>query len=696
MRTTHPLWCIRQCHVALARRSHGGTAQTQRELERLALLEQCMTQPAETRAHQVPAATAASTAAYLRELPQRVERMRGVAATEDSGEAFADRSVAGTSASTSLPTEHGESRRSSGEVSAPQVTTLSQFLSACKEHRIQYSSSTDPAPRKQGREVLRSFWRRHASSAVACCYERVRDLGFVADIGLADAGLHLGIRDMRNMLHGLQTERAVASSLDTTRILGYLVRELEYWERRQDNESDRDAAPTPVSLIAFREALTSVALERLASLFVELSPRAENFTPPAVQTATNTPALPGTAFLPGPTSGVDAVWGLEVLAVLHARDATEDVLEDVWNTKQLRLLRQQREPAHLRSGLALQEVSGVTLPISELANEVQYLLVSELFRVVAVRRRDLRMTDIVHAYAMLRVHLRLLWPPYGRQEQLQPSGAARHYSCRSGPVESNRQCAASALAPAPARRRPLWYEKDTLFRITWGLAVALARKDRVFISSYHFVKIVAVLAKLPAFVLSQEPHVKGALRSFELPHRSTAPRRDADEEDEEARFVSATIAAEVMRQEMASEADSKPTTVVALHPSDFWRFMVAKACVFVPSLPAEQRRIVCRSLHLAITEKRAHLLSLDNGGTVRASRVPRSVRQVRSGSTGGRFGSRSVSQDSSGTTFAAEILRPLVEEMEDYPEPYEVCVRDPRLHSPLPRVAPRQRPKGRR
>ncbi|CAC9513615.1 conserved hypothetical protein [Leishmania infantum JPCM5] len=696
MRTAHPLRCLRRCHFVLARRGHGGTAQMQRELKRLALLEEFMTQPAETRAQQAPATTAACTAAYLRELPQRVEQMRGIAATANGDQALPEHGVAGTSASATLLTEHEESRRPSGEVSAPQVSTLSQFLSACKKHRVRYSSSADPALRKQGRDVFRSFWSRHASSAVACCYESVRDLGFVADIGLADTGLHLGMRDMRGMLRVLQTNHAAASSLDTTRVLGYLARELQYWESRKDSESDGSTAPAPVSLMAFRAALTDVALGRLASIFVQQRHCAESFTRPRVKAAANVPASDDSVFPPAQASGADAVWGLEALSVLHARDATEGVLEDVWTGKQLCLLRQQREPAHLRSTPAFPDVPSATVPMSALATEVQHLLVSELFRVVAARRRDLRMTDIVHAYALLRVHLRLLWPPYGRQPPPQPSRAARHHSRGCASVERDRSHAASTSAPATAQRRPLWYEKDTLFRVTWGLAVALASKDRVFISGYHFVKIVAVLAKLPAFVLSQEPHVKTELRRFELPHRGVAFRRDAAEDDAESRFVCATIAAEVIRQEMAVEAGSKPPTAVALHPSDFWRFIVAKACVFVPSLPPEQRRIVCRSLHLAITEKRAHLLPLHASATARSAPVLQSARRVRSDSIGRQFGSRTVSPDGSGAASASEILRPLVEEMEDYPEPYEACIKDHRPRSPPPRVAPRRRPQWQR
>ncbi|GET90761.1 hypothetical protein, conserved [Leishmania tarentolae] len=691
MRTAYPLRCLRRCHFALARRGHGGTAQMQRELKKLALLEEFMTQPAEVRAQQAPATTAACTAAYLRDLPQRVERMRGIGATANGDQAPAEHSAGGTSVSATVPSEHGESRTPADEASAPQVSTLSQFLSACKEHCVQYSSAADPALRKQGRSVLRSFWSRHASSAVACCYENVRDLGFVADIGLVDTGLHLGMHDMRSMLHVLHTNSTAASSRDTTRVLGYLARELRYWELRKDNEDGERAAPTPSSLMAFREALTDVALGQLASIFVQQSYCAENITQPRVNAAASAPAPGDPVSPPEQASGIDAVWGLEVLSVLHARDATEGVLEDVWSSKQLRLLRQLREPAHLRSTSAFPDAPSATVPVGALANEVQHLLVSELFRVVAVRRRDLRMTDIVHAFALLRVHLRLLWPPYGRQQTPQPSRAARHHSSGRASAGRGRAHAASPSAPATTQRLPLWYEKDTLFRVTWGLAVALAGKDRVFISGYHFVKIVAVLAKLPGFVLSPEPHVKTELRSFDLPHGSAAFRGD-DDGDAESHLVCATIAAQVIRQEMAVEAGSKPPTAVALHPSDFWRFIVAKACVFVPSLPPEQRRIVCRSLHLAIAEKRAHLLPLHAGAAARAVRVPRSARLFRGDDRGMPLGSRPVSPEGGSAVSASEILRPLMEEMEDYPEPYEACIKNLRPRWPTPRAAPRQRP----
>ncbi|KAG5472382.1 hypothetical protein LSCM1_03781 [Leishmania martiniquensis] len=687
MRTNYPLRCLRHSHLFLARRGHGGTAQAQRELERLAVMEQFMSQPAESRARQAPATTEARAAAYLRGLPQRVELTRRVASRAGDVQALDEHSAIETSSSAASPTAHWKGRTSSGEAAAPEVTTLSQFLSLCKKHRIQFSSSTDPASRKQGREAFRSFWSRHVSSAVACCYERVHDLGCVADIGLSDTELHLSMHGMRSMLHVLQTERTTVSSLDATRILGYLARELQYYESRKDNERDGSVAPASVSLTAFREALTDVALRRLASLFMQQSPLAESHTPSVVTMATNEPGACDAAHPPELVSGVDAVWGLEVLSVVHARDATEAVLEDLWNAKQLRLLRQQREPKHLRWSSSLPEVSSASLPMSALANEIQYLLVSELFRVVAALRHDLRMTDIVHAYALLRVHLHLLWPPYAQQ----PAYATQRPNRGRAPLKREESHAASASPPAPARRRALWYEKDMLFRVTWGLAVALVSKDRVFISSYHFLKIVAALAKLPAFVLSQEPRVKKELRSFESLHGSTAAPSNANGENAEGRYVSANMAAEVVRQEMAAEAGAAPTVTVALHPSDFWDFMIAKACVFVPNLTPEQRRIVCRSFHLAITEKRAHLLSLRTGANAGVARVPQSSRRIRSVRAERRFGCKIVLTASSSDGAAAEIIRPLVEEMEDYPEPYEVCVRSRRAHpSPL-RVAPAHR-----
>ncbi|KAG5498664.1 hypothetical protein JKF63_02950 [Porcisia hertigi] len=691
MRATHTLWCLRRSHSALARRGHGGTAHTQRELERLALLEKKMMQHAEMRAQEVPKTTTAFTAAYLRELPQRVERMRSVSFAEEEevndGQKFTEHSAAGASDSAAWLDVRRKSEHTSGDVISQEITTLSQFISACKKYRIEYGSTTDPASRRQGREVLRTFWNQYASSALACCHKRVCDLGIVADIGLADSGLHIGVRDMRSVLHVLQTSGTVASSLDVSRILGYLARELHYWECRKGSENGGDALPARGTLIAFREALTDVALERLASIFVEQSPPSEKSTPDHLNMATNTPETSDSIAQRETASGIDAVWGLEVLSILHARDATEGVLENLWRVKQLGLLRPKREPANLRSTSASLDDSSATMPMRTLANEVQYLLVSELFRVVAVRRRDLRMTDIVHAYALLRVHLRLLWPPYGQQQQ-------PHRSHGNATAKGDQSNAVSAPGPAPRRRLTLWYEKDTLFRVAWGLAVALASKDRVFISGYHFVKIVATLAKLPAFVLSPEPHAKRELHSFEIPRRDDLYHGDAgDTGGAGARLVSATIAAEVARQEMTAEATPKPMIAVALHPRDFWRFIVAKACVFVPSLPAEQRRVVCRSLHLAITEKRANLLRLDTGATFHAARVPRSARLVQGGSSGRLFGSKSTSPDGSGTASAMEILRPLVEEMEDYPEPYEACRKNIRAHSPPPRATPRKRPK---
>ncbi|KAK7201042.1 hypothetical protein NESM_000164200 [Novymonas esmeraldas] len=663
MRATHGLQGIRMQSFLFARRGHGGAAQRQKELERLAVLEESVVQPVSDRVQQVPERTSATAAGYVRGLAKRVECLRDA--------------VAVNSASCGI---------TSDEASAPQVTTLSQFLSTCKDHRLRYSSSCDRASRLQGRKELSVFWRQHAGSAIACCFGSVHDLGFVADVGLMDTGLHLDLRGLQRMLQILRAERDVASRVDTTRILAYLAREVQYLERCcNEKDTPVEEALTASNLRAFREAVTDVAVERLASFFLPQGPLKSIVA--VAGSADGRSGSPSSATVPqrvaasAPASGLDALWGLEVLSCLDVGDAADEVVAHVWNVKQARLLRRGREPAHVRAALPTVDMAVGSASAGGLAKEVQYLLVAELFRVVAGRRHDLRMTDVVRGYALLRVHMRLLWPPYGQPLSSSPArGGSR---------------AASQLSTAmfaPHDRLSLWYEKDSLFRVTWGLAIALASKDRVFVSSYHFVKIVVTLARLPAFLLAPEAHVTNTPRSPDTRRTGTRPVEVGVAAEEvghtAARCVSATIAAEVMREQMATEAP--PSTAPTMRAIDFWRFMIAKACVFIPSLPPEQRRIVCRSLHIAVAEKRAELLPLDT--TVGAA----TARHLRSSSSSSRkrgFAhfrwTLASSRDNSEAT-ATAILQPLVDEMAKYPETYEMCI----ASRPPPRMPPRRSAKS--
>ncbi|KPA83188.1 hypothetical protein ABB37_02877 [Leptomonas pyrrhocoris] len=684
--------CLVRSRRVLARRGHGGAAQAQRELERLALLEHSMLQPPAVRARQTPAVAQAAAAAYLREVPDRVERARAAAAGSTvAGSSTAMKAAASASASA---------------VDEPQVSNLTQFLSACKKLKIRYSSDSDAASRRRGREALCAFWARHASSAVACCFQGVREVGFVADYGLADTRMHLNLPELWVMLRVLKAERAVASSFDATRILQYLARELQYMEcdlsatshRRGPPPSSTGNLPSPADTLAFRQTLTDLAVDLLTFYFVVHSPSI-NALPQLtregnevlekgdhdVTVTASSSSLGGVSI----ATAVDALSGLEVLAVLTAHDAREEVIEKVWERRHLGTLRRQREPAMVAAMQTSPAFPSGAASSSALAHEVHYLLVAELFRFAAVQRRDLRVTDVVHGFALLRVHLRTLWPPYARYGN-NPDGSGG----RSNDA---------------AQRQSLWYEKDSLFRITWGLAVALVSKDRKLVSSYHYVKIVTTLAKLPAFVLAPTPAPKREIRRFEFPLNANAGRalqsRDAEspETNDDLQNGQLSILSEIPPElrprkrlpeaEHANSAsqdknakefihDSKEEedeVMVALRPADFWRFIISKACVFVPSLPPDQRRVVCRSLHLAITEKRGHLLR-DGGqqGPPSHHDVPSQGR--RAPSKFGRIAARFayVPGDAEHSDAAADILFPLVEEMATYTENYDVCTQDTR------------------
>jgi hypothetical protein len=720
--------------LALARRGHGGAAQAQKELERLALLEKSTLQPATVRAQQTPIIAHAAAAAYLRGVSDRVERVRfavgdAEAVTVAGTVASAGASPLQKSESTTLPTG-GESDE------GPQVGNLTQFLSMCKQLKIRYSSDVGAASRRRCREALCAFWDRHASSAVACCYQGVREVGFVADCGLADTNMHLRLPEMWTMLRVLKAESAVASSVDATRILQYLARELQYLESGKPAASHSRGAtlavaekPSPTSLLAFRQALTDLAMDLLAFFFVthnpsvnpppQLIPEKATATPEQGSTGAGTlspsPPIPSGVAIAG---GIDALSGLEVLAVLSATDAAHETITKVWEQRHLSVLRRQREPvavAAAQTAVAFPPNAAQALSSAALAREIHYLLVSELFRFAVMQRHDLRLTDVVHGFSLLRVHLRTLWPPYDRYGNTHNSndGAASASAQKEGKVSVSERASSMVAAPLrQTRRQPLWYEKDTLFRVTWGLAVALISKDRRLISPFHYVKIVTTLAKLPAFVLSPAPAPKKELRNLELPKKAAALDVGAAHTgDDERHMEHLSVLLEIPPEQRAQPLSPKQSqqrlshggerscgyvsargnmpssgaedeAAVALPPADFWRFIVSKACVFVPNLPPEQRRVVCRSLHIAITEKRGQVLrggmrhalhsGLSSSFVVAAQRKPTSKFQ--------RAAARVASAHDSGALSgnAADIILPLVEEMAEYTENYDACIQDAR------------------
>ncbi|KPI83548.1 hypothetical protein ABL78_7405 [Leptomonas seymouri] len=724
MRQTSILRCFLRSRRVLARRGHGGVAQAQKELERLALLEQSMMKPAAVRAQQLPAVAQAAAAAYLREVPDRVERARAAAA----GEAATGSVIAIASASSAKHTNDCALPQSARE-EEPQVSNLTQFLSMCKQLKIRYSCESDAALRRSGRKALRSFWARHAASAVACCFQGVREVGFVADYGLTDTGMHLELPELWVMLHVLKAESAVASSFNATRILHYLARELQYMECGRPTTSHRRGAPPVLAgnlpssseLLAFRQALADLALDLLAFYFVAHNPSVKIMPPLTGESgeatgkrdngANNSSSSPlRNASI---ATAIDALSGLEVLSVLSAHDATPEVITKVWEVRQLCYLRLQREPAVVvatQMSPSFPPCAASAISSTALAHEVHYLLVAELFRFVAMQRRDLRLTDVVHGHSLLRVHLRTLWPPYARCNNTSGSSSSAVQVNDEGRHSTSRKDT-SLDSATTARRLPLWYEKDTLFRVAWGLAIALVSKDRKLVSSYHYVKIVTTLAKLPAFVLAPTPAPRKELRRFELTSRVAAgeaqqnsdvetPGADDGLQNEhlsilseippEFRAESRPLGAEYTHSasrdgDTSRSNEGKGEAVVALRPADFWRFIISKACVFVPNLPPDQRRVVCRSLHLAITEKRGHLLQ---NGEQKGPHSHHAVQPQRRGvpSKLGRAVTRFASVPGSveRSDDAADILLPLVEEMAAYTENYDAYVhgsRKPALRS---------------
>lgn len=623
----------------LARRGHGGSSQSWRELERLAILEQAMQQPALLRAVAPSPTTSTEEAAYLRQVPQRLNEIRAEVFNSD---AFLPKS--------SL-------RVASDDGSHVVISSLSSFLAACRRYRMDFGAEKNVATRREKRAAFHAFWDTHATSAIACCYQGVRDMLFVLEHGLSDDHLHLPLSDMLCVLRALNAEKAATSASDMMRCLQYLARELVFQEgqvsiqsaplstsatHRRGGSSPR-CTGTYVELRKARVALTNLAVERVSFFFIQHNPALalssamnnETVSAFSAENGEEGGVSPRSTCLAAIASAGDALSGLEVMAHLHVCDADAETHQDSWVGKQLQLVRRHRQLNPMQEvqleSLAMGKGGGRSNGSSNglpEADEMQYLLIAELFRFAVFHRREMNLTDIIHTYALLRLHLPVLWPAYNH------TPPSRH---------SSSAASMTAVSPVPS----LWHEKDTLFRVTWGLALALKSRDRKLVNPFHFIKIVTTLSRLPAFVLSpQHQQTSGPqqaamkeLRSFALPPGPTE-----------------TSTTEVAVQSHGRRSGDATPTDVTLSPEDFWHFIVAKACVFVPNLPSNQRRIVCWSLNHAIKEKRGSLLGVASKG------IPAS-----SYSSGGVLLTEL-------TDDAEDILLPLVEEMAGYAENYDAAV----------------------
>ncbi|EPY21351.1 hypothetical protein STCU_08582 [Strigomonas culicis] len=440
------------------------------------------------------------------------------------------------------------------------------------------------------------------------------------DLGALQVGLQSMVRN-----------KATCSCAEMMAALHYVAREMTFLERQGTG-----AAP-PSDLLYAKRTLADLCLERIVFFFILKAPQHSPHARPTDErhvaggagfgpsAATGAAPVPPSAadgveevpFAAAVGTADDALAALEVLTRLRLdTEASATLVESL--TGDIRRLLEAKGAARdvplSASGSGShgkgpgEAERGVQLTHGYLVSELFYfimisarhnhLLLSQLQRrggdAVPPSRRHrgvLKFTSLVQCFALLRIYLPVLWPPYARERGAEGRGG-------------------TPGAPLDLRRQE-WL----LQRLSKFLAAELLASDSHFVNSYHFTKILNCLARLPGTVLCPEAPARPGL------HSAAASRRGA----------------------------AAPTAV------EFWQYMVSKAVIFVSGLPPAQRRLICEQLYICVKQKRGRHFG-----------PPQHVKGGRAAEGGGGFDQLPTAEN---------MLFPLVAEMSQYKDNFDVCVR---------------------
>ncbi|KAH9580150.1 hypothetical protein LSM04_009212 [Trypanosoma melophagium] len=531
--------------------------------------------------------------------------------------------------------------------SSIRAHSLSHFISECRRLRREIGEARDGRNRLFLRETLRKFWRENADAALTCCaLLRGRDFGFVAGFGLVDDVLHVGFASLQLALQCVIQEKSTCSCMDMMISLHYMARELDYLEQnnnknnsmhmhmgresnrhkwQQTKKEEEDVMKNNNQKKELKEFAHRTVNEDGASY---ITPEAIEVTPEEFKKFRRTLTTLGMEriyffFLERGTSGrvlgsaEDALHALEFLALVKVNDADETA----------RVLVQDRGGRLCSSGN-------------------QYIVTS-LFRHISNNCKELKFTSILHAFRLLRVFLPVLCPPA-------PPLKFSHCGDSNLPLKSkpemdtintlNSGTTAEVNMPGSYAYREWKTQLEIIDLIIWKLCAGMQRKDSHFVNPFHFVQIMATLSRIPPYLLARAPRPKRqTLRSFESfvsgnPSESSLLKiKKESEESEEENDIN-----EGKESRRSNSTDEK----TARTAEEVWEYMIAKACIFIPSLTSIQRRRVCSGLRIAIlAREKSFAHKSHNGGKETSSLSP-----------------------------AEELLMPMVHELCQYPEDYQVAM----------------------
>ncbi|KEG12415.1 hypothetical protein DQ04_01731030 [Trypanosoma grayi] len=178
-------------------------------------------------------------------------------------------------------------------------------------------------------------------------------------------------------------------------------------------------------------------------------------------------------------------------------------------------------------------------------------------------------------------------------------------------------------------------------RIVWGLCTALQRKDARFVNPFHYVQIMATLSRLPPYILSRAPRPRRqALQNLEA-----LTTMGADEAARNTETVAA--AAPAAEKQETSERRSMIVDGKTSHTAEeMWEYIIAKTCIFIPSLTSSQRCRACRGLRLAVLKRESALARSSRGDARRSASM----------------------------SLAETLLLPMAHELSRYPKDYEAAM----------------------
>ncbi|ORC90957.1 uncharacterized protein TM35_000073810 [Trypanosoma theileri] len=620
-------------------RSRRGSVRALEELRKMAILEAAADKPTYERAVGNSSSSSSSLSSSLISSTISSSSRGNTAALQSLEEAVEATRVR-------LSTTGGRSgsvvtfTSSSSSSSALRANSLSHFMSECRRLRREIGEAREAQNRRFLRESLRTFWTENADAALTCCaLLRGRDFGFVAGFGLVDDDLHVGFASLQLALHCVMQEKSTCSCMDMMLSLHYMARELDYLEKRgrkgntlresnkhpwkqQGQEREEDAMKnkkkeskecinktgnedgfsyvnpgtmeiTLEEFLKFRRVLTTLGMERIHFFFLERGTSGRVLG-----------------------SAEDALHALEFLALVKVRDADETA----------RVLVEDRGERLCSSGN-------------------QYIVTS-LFRHISNNYRELKFTSIVHTFRLLRVFLPILCPPPPEERSCEdPTNLISRSKPMMNSVHTFNSGAAQFMHGSRESRE--WKtQRETVDRILWKLCVGMQRKDSFFVNPFHFVQIMATLSRIPPHLLSRVPRPKRqTLRGFE-----TLLTGNLSESSLSATTTTTTTTTiEEEEEEEERKEGGRSNSIDGRTPQiteEVWEYMVAKACIFIPSLTSAQRRRVCSGLRIAI-------LSRENCFA---------------------RNSQESGKETSSLSPAEKLLLPMVHELCQYPEDYQVAM----------------------